>query len=148
MGKNRWEINSSFNVTAADIIKAYSPPLWGHTHGHCPSSDALTHGLEPQWAGKKHCSVIVPEEHSYGLQELCSSDVEQKVSRAEVEFIDFVCFGFPCSQTKCLTCCKLGDFCLKGSSIQYESIRFWSGSDRARRKLVCFIVVILLPNNI
>lgn len=68
MGKNRWDINSSFNVTAADIIKAHSPPLWGQTHGRCPASDAHTRGPELQRAGKS-----TAEEHSMAYRNTCSS---------------------------------------------------------------------------
>lgn len=90
MGKNRWEINSSFNVTAADIIKAYSPPLWGRTHGHCPSSDALTHG--PRSCSelvKKHRSVVVPRGAQQGLQEYMW---RRKSFELRFSFMFYLCF--------------------------------------------------------
>lgn len=142
MGKNRWEINSSFNVTAADIIKAYSPPLWGHTHGHYPSSDAHTH--DP-WAAASR--LVVPEEHSMVCRNIqyVPANVVQEVMEALGPVIEhcldyFVFVLYP--NNILFICCKLEDFC---SFLRYdflssnESIRFRSGSDRARGKL-CSLV--------
>lgn len=128
MGKNRWEINSSFKVTAADIIKAYSPPLWGHTHGHSPSSDAHTLDL---WTAVKH--LVVWQEHSMFCTKLHSSQCrKRRFCFCPVPKELF--FFFHISQTK--------DFCSflrSGFSAQYESIRFQSGSDRARGKLFSIV---------
>lgn len=113
MGKNRWDINSSFNVTAADIIKAYSPPLWGHTHGHYPSSDAPTH--DP-WAAVSR--IVVPEEHSVVYRNKCFSQcstANQEIWGLVMSFL----FGLLCFINNFVHTSQAGGFLFKLKILLY-----------------------------